>query len=103
MVSVRLVALSLRLMACLAADPDMTSSDYYKVLGLKKSASLKDVKSAYRKLALMWHPDKNSAPEASENFRKVAEAYEVLSDKDSRARNLGQRRNAVVLPRAAHP
>ena len=58
--------------------PDVSSSDYYAVLGVTKTASLKDIKSAYRKLALEWHPDKNTAPEASENFRKVAEAYEVL-------------------------
>lgn len=75
-------------LACAAAAlvPDLGSSDYYKVLGVAKSATKAQVKAAYRKLALEWHPDKNTAPEASENFRKVAEAYEVLSDKEARAR-----------------
>jgi len=58
------------------------SKDYYKILGVAKSASKPDIKSAYRKLALQWHPDKNpNDREAAEaKFRDVAEAYEVLSD-----------------------
>jgi DnaJ-class molecular chaperone len=56
--------------------------DYYEILGISKSATDSDIKKAYRKLALKWHPDKNlnNPDQASEIFRKVSEAYEVLSD-----------------------
>lgn len=51
--------------------------DYYKVLGLEKGASDDDIKKAYRKMALKYHPDKNKSPNAEEKFKQVAEAYEV--------------------------
>lgn len=54
--------------------------DFYKVLGLSKNATLDDIKKAYKKLALKYHPDKNKSPAAEEKFKEVAEAYEVLSD-----------------------
>ncbi len=66
--------------------------DYYEVLGIDKSASADQIKSAYRKLALKWHPDRwvnGSDAEkktAEENFKEAAEAYSVLSDPDKRAR-----------------
>nr|CAI5850414.1 unnamed protein product [Callosobruchus analis] len=58
--------------------------DYYKILGITKNATDDDIKKAYRKLALKYHPDKNKSPEAEERFKEVAEAYEVLSDKKKR-------------------
>ncbi|XP_029473380.1 dnaJ homolog subfamily B member 4 [Rhinatrema bivittatum] len=58
--------------------------DYYSVLGIEKGASEEDVKKAYRKQALKWHPDKNKSAQAGERFREVAEAYEVLSDPKKR-------------------
>lgn len=58
--------------------------DYYKILGISKSASDDEIKKAYRKLALKYHPDKNKAPGAEDKFKEVAEAYEVLSDKKKR-------------------
>ncbi|CAH1153734.1 unnamed protein product [Phaedon cochleariae] len=58
--------------------------DYYKTLGIAKGASDDDIKKAYRKLALKYHPDKNKAAGAEEKFKEVAEAYEVLSDKKKR-------------------
>ncbi|CAG9764000.1 unnamed protein product [Ceutorhynchus assimilis] len=58
--------------------------DYYAILGIPKGASDDEIKKAYRKLALQFHPDKNKAPEAEAKFKDVAEAYEVLSDKRKR-------------------
>ncbi|XP_070564160.1 dnaJ homolog subfamily B member 4-like [Ptychodera flava] len=58
--------------------------DYYKILGISKGASEDEIKKAYRKMALKYHPDKNKAPDAEEKFKDIAEAYEVLSDKDKR-------------------
>ncbi|HEX7192502.1 MAG TPA: molecular chaperone DnaJ [Thermoanaerobaculia bacterium] len=61
--------------------------DYYEVLGVVKGASIDDIKKAYRKLALKYHPDKNpNDPEAEERFKEAAEAYGVLSDDEKRAR-----------------
>ncbi|HEX3584023.1 MAG TPA: molecular chaperone DnaJ [Thermoanaerobaculia bacterium] len=61
--------------------------DYYEVLGLAKGASIDDIKKAYRKLAVKYHPDKNpNDPEAEERFKEAAEAYGVLSDDEKRAR-----------------
>ena len=63
----------------------MAEKDYYKLLGLKKSATEKEVKQAYRKLARKYHPDVNPGDKASETkFKEINEAYEVLSDKESR-------------------
>ncbi|RXN28034.1 dnaJ -like protein [Labeo rohita] len=60
--------------------------DYYDVLGVSRNASPDDIKKAYRKLALRWHPDKNpdNKEEAEKKFKEIAEAYEVLSDKSKR-------------------
>ena len=58
--------------------------DYYKILGLSKGASEDELKKAYRKMALKYHPDKNKSPGAEEKFKEIAEAYEVLSDPKKR-------------------
>lgn len=58
----------------------MNKRDYYEILGLNKNASLKEIKSAYRKLAKEYHPDRNKSKDAEEKFKEVQEAYEVLSD-----------------------
>lgn len=60
--------------------------DYYEVLGVSKDASDQDIKRAYLKLAKQYHPDLNKSPDAPEKFKEVSEAYEVLKDKDKRAR-----------------
>ncbi len=61
------------------------AEDYYKLLGLDKKAATEDIKKAYRKLALKWHPDKNPNNKAAEErFKKISEAYAVLSDPKKR-------------------
>jgi len=63
----------------------MAKRDYYEVLGVNKDASEEDVKKAYRKLAMKWHPDRNpDNPKAEEHFKESKEAYEVLSDAQKR-------------------
>lgn len=57
-----------------------TKRDYYDILGVSKNASKEEIKKAYRKLALEWHPDRNKSSQANEKFKEINEAYEVLSD-----------------------
>jgi DnaJ-class molecular chaperone len=63
-----------------------TSRDYYDILGVSKTATAAEIKSAYRKLALKWHPDRNKASDAHEKFKEINEAYEVLSNSDKKAK-----------------
>ncbi|GAA4313491.1 molecular chaperone DnaJ [Compostibacter hankyongensis] len=64
----------------------MAKRDYYEVLGITRSASQDEIKKAYRKVAMQYHPDRNSGDkDAEEKFKEAAEAYEVLSDPDKRA------------------
>ncbi|KAM3580368.1 hypothetical protein VKS41_007035 [Umbelopsis sp. WA50703] len=58
--------------------------DYYSILDLESSANDHEIKKSYRKLALRWHPDKNSSPEAAEKFKEICQAYEILSDPEKR-------------------
>ena len=62
----------------------MVKKIYYETLGVDKKASQKDIKSAYRRLVMLYHPDKNKLPEAEEMFKEIAEAYSVLSDSGKR-------------------
>jgi len=58
--------------------------DFYEILGVSKTATLDEIKKAYKKLALKYHPDKNKSASAEEQFKKISEAYAVLSDTDKR-------------------
>lgn len=64
----------------------MEKRDYYEVLGVGKNASADDIKRAYRRMAMKYHPDKNPDKDAEAKFKECAEAYEVLNDPDKRQR-----------------
>ena len=59
--------------------------DYYEVLDVDRSATEKDLKNAFRRLARKYHPDRSDEPDAEEKFKEIQEAYAVLSDADKRA------------------
>ncbi len=63
----------------------MAKRDYYEVLGIDKSATADQIKQAYRKLAMQYHPDRNKDPGASDKFKEISEAYAVLSDEKKKA------------------
>lgn len=64
----------------------MEEFDYYEILGLGKGSSQEEIKKAFRKKAMQYHPDRNpDNPEAEEMFKKINEAYEVLSDEQKRS------------------
>ena len=65
----------------------MSRPDYYSILGIQRDASQDDIKKAYRKLAMQYHPDKNPGDKSSEEmFKKVAEAYSVLGDEQKKGK-----------------
>ncbi len=64
----------------------MAKADYYNTLGISKNASKEEIKSAYRKLAMKYHPDKNPGDTSSEaKFKEASEAYQVLSDSQKKS------------------
>src|SRR5215467_3335962 len=60
------------------------SKDYYEILGVSKNATLDEIKRAYRKLALEYHPDRNKTKEGEEKFKEITKAFEVLSNEEKR-------------------
>merc|ERR1719191_2477978 len=67
-------------------EPQISSDDYYKVLGVEKTATEQEVAKAYKKLALKYHPDKNpeNKEQAEESFKKISKAYDTLRDPEKR-------------------
>ena len=79
----------------------MAKRDYYEVLGVNRDASEEDLKKAYRRLAMKWHPDRNpDNPKAEEHFKEAKQAYEILTDAGKRAA-YDQYGHAGVDPSAA--
>ncbi|CAM4565610.1 unnamed protein product [Leuciscus chuanchicus] len=87
--SVFTVAVSILLIAELI----LAEKDYYEILGVPKDASDRQIKKAFHKLAMRYHPDKNKSPDAEAKFREIAEAYETLSD-DNRRKGYDQTRSS---------
>ncbi|CAF0890817.1 unnamed protein product [Adineta ricciae] len=84
-----------------------TVADYYKELGVHRHATSADIRAAYKRLALVWHPDRNKAKEAEEKFKKIKQAYDVLID-DKQRREYDQQQNpwfdgTSSFQYAAHP
>ena len=78
----------------------MSKRDFYEVLGVSRTASDQDIKSAYRKLALKYHPDRNPGDKtAEERFKEAAEAYAVLADTEPRVSTTIATANALPLAR----
>ena len=76
-----------------------SAADHYAALGVAPSASLADIKKAYRQKAAFYHPDRNDAPDAARRFQAVQKAYEVLSDDTARpAYDDNRRRNLLDDP-----
>ena len=63
---------------------ETNTSDFYDILGIKKNATQNEIKSAYRKLVLKYHPDRNHDPDANDKFRKIQIAYETIIDVEKR-------------------
>ena len=81
----------------------MSKEDYYKLLNVERDASEGDIKKAYRKLAMKYHPDKNPGDNAAEEkFKQISEAYEILSDAQKR-QAYDMHGHAGVDPSAAAP
>jgi DnaJ-class molecular chaperone len=76
--------LAIVLVLCFILNLVAAGRDYYEVLGVKRSATAAELKKAYRKLSLKYHPDKNSAPDAQDKFAELSVAYDVLSDTEKR-------------------
>ncbi|EXI76043.1 MAG TPA: DnaJ domain-containing protein [Candidatus Accumulibacter phosphatis] len=73
--------------------------DYYAILGIASDAASEAIRTAYRRKARQFHPDRNQAPEASERFREVQEAYDALADPGQRfAYDENRRRNLLDKP-----
>src|ERR1700689_3618383 len=69
----------------MSSTSNVTKVEYYEFLGVSRDCNEQELKTAYRRLAMQYHPDRNSAPDAEEKFKQASEAYQVLSDPQKRA------------------
>ena len=69
----------------MSSSSNVTKVEYYEFLGVSRDCNDQELKTAYRKLAMQYHPDRNSAPDAEDKFKQASEAYQVLSDPQKRA------------------
>jgi DnaJ-class molecular chaperone len=74
--------------------------DYFEVLEVEKTASQDDIKSAYRRLAAKYHPDRNKSEDAVERFQKIQQSYSVISDPKKRRAYIEQEYTEVMNPKA---
>jgi DnaJ-class molecular chaperone len=82
----------------------MVSSDHYQILGVSIDASTREITSAYRKLALQYHPDRNKSPHANEMMLKINTAYGILSDPHKREQyDYSIRNPKVIISNASRP
>src|ERR1700679_2031501 len=69
----------------MSSASNVTKVEYYEFLGVSRDCNDQELKTAYRRMAMQYHPDRNSAPDAEEKFKQASEAYQVLSDPQKRA------------------
>jgi DnaJ-class molecular chaperone len=72
------------------------TDNYYQILGVNENASHDEIKKAYRNLSLKFHPDKNPSPEATEKYKKINEAYDILGDEQNRKKYEMERQNPFM-------
>lgn len=74
--------------------------DHYKELGVNRNATSTDIRSAYKRLALLWHPDRNKAQDAEEKFKKIKQAYDILCDEKQR-REYDRQQSELSKPKSS--
>lgn len=82
--------------------PYSTMIDYYKELGIHRHATASEIRTAYKRLALIWHPDRNQAKDAEDKFKKIKQAYDILIDDQRRREYDHERRQQKIWHEKSH-